>query len=318
MTNEPARPTPASNLASTLPNLEAFCRTFESGSFSQAARALAVTPQATSRSIARLERALGVTLFRRTTRSLAPTSAAERYYDICLRALKLLSTGEREIGAQRGATSGLVRISVPTTYGLHRLLPSLGAYRELYPRVRVDISIVSRNIDFVHEGFDLAIRMGSITNQTMIVRKLGDFPLGVFASSSYLARHRAPKTPAEISDHSCIAFVMPSSGRVLPWTFSPAPRRLVPDADYRCSDDPLAVIALARAGLGLIQTYDFLVEDDLARGTLTEVLGTFRGRSRPFSLLYPKNVRLSRAARSLVEFVVGGTAGPKLPKLERV
>ncbi|MFT3699126.1 MAG: LysR substrate-binding domain-containing protein [Kofleriaceae bacterium] len=330
---------------STLPNVEAFCRTFETGSFSSAARVLEVTPQATSRSVARLEKALGVTLFRRTTRSLAPTDAARRYYELCQRALLLLATGEKEISAQGTAPSGLVRISAPSTYGLHRLVPALGAFRDQHPRVRVDVSIASRNIDFVREGYDLAIRMGVTKQQTMVVRKLGDFPLGVFASNGYLSTYGAPTTPDDLANHACIAFVMPSSGRVLPWTFMAAghasadasanaesasrangnalagttrasePRgrasrttELELDSAYRCSDDPLGAIALARAGVGLVQTYDFLVEDDLARGSLTEVLTKYRGASRPFSLIYPSNVRLSRAARALVDFVVRDAA----------
>src|SRR6187399_3364600 len=96
------------SFASSLPNLEAFCRTFESGSFTKAARLMGVTPQATSRSVARLEQTLGATLFRRTTRSLAPTDAARQYYERCAQALTLLSEGERELGRSDGAAEGRV------------------------------------------------------------------------------------------------------------------------------------------------------------------------------------------------------------------
>src|SRR5205085_151463 len=129
--------------------------------------------------------------------------------------------------------------------------------------------------------------------------------LGVFASPSYLARFGAPKTPDDLERHTCVGFVMPSSGRVLPWILTPGPKSFVPDARYRCSDDPLGLVALARAGVGLIQLYDFLVEDDVTRGSLVEVLAGFRGASRPFSLLYPRAVVPSRAARALIDFIVG-------------
>src|SRR6478752_4556047 len=179
---------PAPSLASSLPNLEAFCRTFETGSFTKAARAMSVTPQATSRSVARLEAALGATLFRRTTRSLAPTDAARHYYERCVRALSLLSDGERELGESGQGARGRVRISVPTTYGHHRLLPALAGFAERYPGVQVDVSVSNQNIDLVKDGFDLAIRRGKLHDKTLIARRLGDFPLGVYASSSYLAR----------------------------------------------------------------------------------------------------------------------------------
>jgi len=116
-----------SALAGTLPNLEAFCRTFETGSFTKAAHACGVTPQATSRSVARLEEALGVTLFRRSTRSLAPTPAAREYYERCARALALLSDGERELSNRSGIAEGKVRISVPDRPGsLGRVTSAIG------------------------------------------------------------------------------------------------------------------------------------------------------------------------------------------------
>jgi DNA-binding transcriptional LysR family regulator len=293
-----------SSLAGSLPNVEAFCRTFETGSFTKAARQMRVTPQATSRSVARLESALGSTLFRRTTRSLAPTEAARGYYERCARALALLSDGERELGDTNRAPRGHVRISVPTTYGHHRLLPSLADFGERYPEVRVDVSVSNQNVDLVKDGFDLAIRRGPLRDKTLIARKLGEFSLGVYASSSYVARRGAPSSPAELSQHDCISFLMPSSGRSLPWAFAGA-QSFVPDARFRCSDDVLGVITLARAGVGLIQVFDFLVEADVARGHLVEVLSAYRGRSSPFSLIYPKLLRPSPAVRALIDFVVG-------------
>ncbi len=295
---------PASAISGTLPNVEAFCRTYTTGSFTKAARSLGVTPQAISRSVARLERALGVALFHRTTRHVAPTEAARRYYGRCAEALRLFSIAEREASADHPTLEGVVRISVPTSYGHHRFLPSLGAFRDGYPGICVEISVANRNIDFVRDGFDLAIRMGEITDRALVCRKLGDFALGVFAAPSYLARVGAPRTPGELGAHACIGFVMPSSGRVLPWTLAPGPQRFVPDASYRCSDDILGTITLARAGVGLVQVFDFLVEDDVQHGRLVEVLASHRGHSRPCSLIYPRGPAPPRAVRALIEHII--------------
>ena len=294
----------APTLSGTLPGIESFCRTYEAGSFTRAARLLSLTPQAVSRSVARLEAALGVTLFRRTTRSLAPTEEGRRYYDLCVQALSLLAVGERDLAERRGAPEGKVRISVPTTYGHRRLLPSMGAFRERFPGVLVEIQVANQNIDIVRDGYDLAIRMGTIEDGSLIARKLGDFPVGVYASRSYLARHGAPRSPEDLSHHTCVGFVMPRSGRLLPWTFHPAPQRYLPEAPYRCTDDVLGVIPLARAGVGLVQIYDFLVEEEVASGALQEVLAPYRGASRPFSLLYPRGVVLTPAARALRDHVL--------------
>ncbi len=295
---------PDTTTLGTLPNLEAFCRSFETGSFSRAAELLGVTPQATSRAVARLEKALGVTLFRRTTRSLAATEAARCYYAACRGALGLLAEGERQLSHQRSSPSGVVRLSLPTSYGHHRLLPALVRFRERHPGVEVELHVSNRNVDFVRDGHDLAIRMGKLEDASLTARKLGDFPVGVFGSPEYLARSGAPARPAELDTHSCIAFVMPSTGRVLPWSFRPEPAAYLPKASYRVGDDVLALVTLARAGLGLIQTYDFLVAQDVARGALVEVLSAHRGASRPFSLIYPRGVTQSRATRAMIEFIL--------------
>ncbi|HET7544420.1 MAG TPA: LysR substrate-binding domain-containing protein [Polyangiaceae bacterium] len=298
-----------STLAGTLPNLEAFCRTFETGSFSKAAQLSGVTPQATSRSVARLEHALGVTLFRRTTRSLSPTKAAREYYERCARALSLLSEGEKQLSKRGGIAEGQVRISVPTTYGHHRLLPALTSFAERYPKIKVDVGVSNQNVDLVRDGFDLAIRRGTIRDKTLVARKLGDFPLGVYASSAYLARAGTPKTLEELAQHECVTFVMPSSGRALRWAFA-AGKSFLPEARYRCLDDPLAVIGLCRAGLGLVQVFDFLVEELVQRGELVEVLAPLRGPGRAFSLVYPKPVKRTPAVRALIDFIVQvGSAG---------
>ena len=295
---------PKPSLSSTLPNVEAFCRTYETASFTKAAQSLGVTPQATSRAVARLEAVLGVTLFRRTTRKLAATDAARRYYEHCARALTLLDEGERALSRGAGGVAeGRVRLSVPTTYGHHRLLPALAAFADRYPEIRVDVGISNRNIDFVADGFDLAIRRIPVNDKTLVARKLGDFSLGVYASRAYLARHGAPKSPADLAAHRCIAFVMPSSGRVLPWTFADG-ESIVPDGRYRCSEDVLGVITLARAGVGLAQAFDFLVERDVESGALVEVLAAHCGMRRSFALLYPKQMQRSPAVRAMIDFVV--------------
>lgn len=291
-------------LQSSLPNLLTFCAAYELGSFSAAARRLGVTPQAASRAVLRLEETLGTTLFRRTTRSLTPTDAARVYHRTAKEALDLLARAESEVTEQGAVRAGVVRLSAPTTFGHHRLLPSLAAFRARHPAVELEVHIGNRNVDFAREGFDLAVRLGRIREKGLVARKLGDFALGVYAAPAYLARRGTPRQPGQLADHTCIAFVMPSTGRVLPWAFVPAPRSWTPQAPIRCSDDALATLSLARAGLGLVQTYDFLVADEVERGLLVEVLREHRGASRAFSLIYPQAPSRTPAARAMVEHIL--------------
>jgi DNA-binding transcriptional LysR family regulator len=287
--------------AASLPTVLVFCASYELGSFSKAGRQLGITPQAASRAVVRLERSLGTALFRRTTRLITPTDAGRAYFPIARQALDLLASAERVLQHEGQLRGGQVRISAPTTFGHHRLLPFLASFRERYPHIALDVHIGNRNIDFAADGFDLAVRMGAVRERGLVARKLGDFALGVYAAPSYLARRGTPKTPAQLAAHECLAFVMPRTGRVLPWTFVPGPTALVPPTGVRCSEDVLATVTLARAGAGLLQTYDFLVTDEVRRGALVEVLREFRGASRPFSLLYPQTPKPTAAARTLID-----------------
>jgi DNA-binding transcriptional LysR family regulator len=296
----------ATSLQSTLPNLLTFCAVIEQGTFSRAARRLGVTPQAASRSVARLEDTLGVALFRRTTRTVTPTQAARAYYETATQALELLQRAERDVASRDGARAGLVRLSVPTTYGHHRLLPTLAVFRERYPDIELEIHVGNRNVDFATEGYDLAVRLGAIREKGLIARKLGDFALGVYGAPAYLARRPPPRTPADLDHHACVAFIMPSTGRLMPWSFPRGTRAFVPPAPVRCADDVLATITLARAGVGLVQTYDFLVEKDVGRGLLVEVLRDHRGATRPFSLIYPAIPARTPAARAFIDFLMSG------------
>lgn len=291
-------------IESTLPNLVAFCRTYETGSFTRAAKALHVTPAAVSRSVARLEQALGTALFRRTTRALSPTTAGANYYAKCAQALGLLADAERGLAEGAGREGGIVRLSVGTTYGLHLLLPRLSGFAQRHPTVELEVQVSNQNVDFVAEGFDLAIRMGTAHDAGLVVRKLGDFRQGLFASPAYLARKGRPRTVDDLAAHDLIAFVMPRTGRVLPWLLAAPARELVPAARYRCAEDPNAGIALARAGEGIFQTYDFMVAGELARKELVPVLEAHAGRTRRFSLLYPASATRSRTVRAVIDEIV--------------
>lgn len=290
--------------------IEVFCLTYELGNFTKAAKALGVTPQAVSRAVAKLERELGVALFRRHTRALHPTPASHSYYQACSQALEQLERAQDALKSADDTPSGLVRISAPTTYGHHRLLPSLPALSQRYPQITLEVEISNHNVDFVKQGFDLAIRMGQPPDGPLVARKLGDFTLGLFASPDYVARRGAPTSFEALAEHDCAVFVMPSTGKTLAWSFPPhasSPERWTPEAKTRICDDVLGLITFARAGGGIIQLYHYLVEQELASGSLIELLPQHSGASRPFYLLYPKReaARPERAAtRAIIEHIL--------------
>lgn len=289
-----------------LGSIELFCLAAEEGSFTAAALSAGVTPAAVSRSVARLEERLGTRLFVRTTRSIRLTDGGRSYYEQCRQALTQLVEAEREVTGKQLDPSGTLRISLPTTYGHHRLLPLLPEFRRLYPKVQVEVHLSNRNIDFVAEGYDMAVRVRAQPDSTLIARPLEDARLAVVASPEYLARAGSPLTLDDLEQHDCIQFELPSSGRPITWLFNEdgKAREMLTSGGYLCSDDVLAGVTLAKHGAGLFQTYRFIVERELAEGSLVEVLQPFSGRSRPFTLLYPHSRHMPLRLRAFVNFIM--------------
>ncbi|HEY1028208.1 MAG TPA: LysR family transcriptional regulator [Pseudomonas sp.] len=289
-----------------LGSIELFCLAAELGSFTAAGLAAGVTPAAVSRSIGRLEERLGSRLFVRTTRSIRLTEGGRGYYEQCRQALTQMVEAERTLTGQQQEPSGTLRISLPTTYGHHRILPLLPEFRRRFPKVQVDVHLGNRNIDFVGEGYDLAIRVRVQPDSTLIARPLEDARLVVVATPEYLARAGTPQTLDDLARHDCIQFELPSSGRRITWLFSEdgTEREILTEGGYVCSDDVLGGVTLAKHGAGLFQTYRFIVERELADGSLVEVLQPFAGRSRPFTLLYPHGRHMPLRLRTFVDFIM--------------
>jgi DNA-binding transcriptional LysR family regulator len=289
-----------------LGSLEVFCLAAELGSFTTAANALGISPAAVSRSIARLEERLGARLFVRTTRQIRLTDAGLAYFHECRQALAQLAEAERVVSGQQIRPAGTLRISVPTTYAHYRLLPHLPAFRALHPDVDIDLHIGNRNIDFVDEGYDLAVRVRAPADSTMIVRHLEDAELVVVAAPAYLERRGTPNSIADLAHHDCIQFDLPSSGRRISWLFrqNGEDTEYIGNGGYNISEDVLGGVTLARHGAGVFQAYRFTVEDDLRSGRLVELLRESGGRSRPFNLLYPHNRHVPLRVRSFVDFII--------------
>ena len=200
-----------------LGDVEAFIAAVEHGSMTAGAVALATTPSVLSRAIARLEARLGSQLLRRTTRRLGLTDAGRLYLDQTHAAFALIDDAERAIQGQDRELGGRVRLSAPTSYGHYRLPPLLQRFAARYPQVRIELNVSNRNVDLVAEGFDAVIRLGAPPDSGLVARKLEDAALRLVASPDYLARAGMPQCIADLAQHTCLPFVMPSSGRFAPW-----------------------------------------------------------------------------------------------------
>jgi len=289
-----------------LGSIEQFCKAAELGSFTATAEFFGVTPAAVSRSISRLEQRLGVRLFSRTTRSVKVTNEGQLFWKECQTALEQIAEAERAITGAQTVPSGLLRISVSAAYGTFRLLPLMPRFTAAYPQIDIELSISDKIIDFVEEGFDIAIRLGIQRDSRLVAYKLEDAALGVFGAPAYLEKKGTPRAPNDLEAHDCIQYVSPNTGRPMHWLFTDAKGEEIEypiRSKMRILNDALGCVAWVNAGGGLYQTYRFAAVAAVQRGDLVEVLGDFGGRSRPFSILYPQNRHLSAKVRAFVDFL---------------
>lgn len=290
-----------------LSSIELFCKAAELSSFTAAAEFLGVTPASVSRSIKRLEDRLRVRLFSRTTRNVRLTNEGSLYWQECQRALEQIAEAERAITGHQNVPSGTLRISIGTLYANFRLMPHLKKFTDTYPQIDLELSLSNRVADIVEEGFDLAIRLGTPKDSRLIAHKLEDASVGIFATPDYLAKRGTPQTPDELAQHDCIQFILPSTGRPMPWVFHDLAGQeieFVLQSRLKILDDALGCNSLGNASGGVFQTYHFIAAPAVARGELVEVLKEYGGRTRQFSVIYPQNRHLSARVRAFVDFML--------------
>lgn len=183
--------------------MRVFARVVEKGSFTEAARSLRLPKSSVSKSVRALEAALGIQLVQRTSRSVRPTDAGTHLYEAVRPALGVIDDAVTATAAQGAEPRGRVRISCPPD--LDELVAAYVAkFRRRHPHVRVEVSLGTRAVDLVAEGFDLALRGGELRDSTLTARAVLRTELGLFASPSYLEEHAAPRRAADLHDHACI------------------------------------------------------------------------------------------------------------------
>jgi DNA-binding transcriptional LysR family regulator len=284
-------------------DVEAFVTIVDKGTISAAAVVLGTTPSVLSRAVARLETRLGVQLMRRTTRRLSVTEAGQLYLEQARSAFGLIADAERAILGRGCELSGTIRISAPTTYGHYRLPQVLQHFIDQHPKVMIELSISNRNVDLVEEGYDMAIRQGELADSGLAAKRLGNEQVCLVAAPDYLRRAGTPLNLDDLRRHACLPFTMPSTGRQAPWLLRVDGSDIdwMAPARMRVADDVLGVVSLAQQGLGICQSYHFIAEERLRNGQLVEILPALRGRSKPFSLIYPPHRRMSAACRALID-----------------
>ncbi len=285
-------------------------RVVERQSFSAAASDLGLPRSSATTAIKQLEERLGVRLLQRTTRHVAPTLEGELHYRRCKAILAEVEDAESALAG--GEVRGLLRIEVHGPMARMFILPELPAFLQRHPALSLHIGEGDRFVDIVREGFDCVIRAGEVADSDMIIRRLGLAQEATFASPAYLQRHGVPRSLDDLRGHEMIGFVSSRTGQALPLEFTVAgeARTMTLPARLTVTNSD-SYAALARLGFGLMQAPRFRYAEDLAAGTLVEVLREHPPFPMRISVLYPHSRQLSPRVRVFVDWLVEIVA-PKL------
>ncbi|TWG88503.1 DNA-binding transcriptional LysR family regulator [Cupriavidus gilardii J11] len=280
----------------------------EAGSYTAAAAQLGVSKAAMSLRIAELERTAGIPLVQRTTRSVRLTEAGQQLVDETRASFATIErsfVGVRDLG---GEPRGLVRMTAPVALGRQQIVPRLPAFLAQYPQVRVELELSDSFASLAREGFDLAVRHTSAAPDTHIAWTLCKTRAALVATRSYLRRHGAPHSPADLSEHQCLHYFR--RGEQPTWSFEPirgnGARQSVAIQGGFAANNSEALRDAALAGLGIALVPDFTAQADLQSGRLVQVLPGWRPTGafgehiyaiRPYSPLVP------RAVRALVDYL---------------
>lgn len=287
-----------------LPDLYAFARIADLGSISGAARSLGSPKSSVSRSLVRLEEAVGAALIERSTRHLRLTDAGLLLLRHARRILDDVGEAENAVGALIGVPAGTLRVSVPFTYADGLLAQKLPAFLQRYPEVRVVLTIDNRVIDLQTEEIDVAIRIGPLSDSELVARRIATFSLWPCASPAYLAEHGTPRTVRDLATHRVIAHV----DRRAVWRFKTKsgavqeveilPGTVVPE--------PAVVKTMLMGGAGIGQLPDFHAVDAIANGTLVRVLPDHEPDSVDAHALYTSHRSLSAKVRVFIDALADG------------
>jgi len=288
----------------TLDGMKTIVAVVETGSFTAASERLGISKALASKYVGEVEARLGVRLFNRSTRRLALTEEGQRYYDQALPLLEGFTAMVDQVTGEQTAPRGLLRVSVPVTFGEMKLSPLIPKFLTLHPQMQVDLQMSDRMIDMLEEGIDVVIRIGGVDDSSLIAKQITTLPLVLCASPSYLQTSGQPRVARDIADHNCIIDSNFRIGKHWPIVSPDGQTSSIEVSSRVSANSPRAVkeVAIANGGIGMIPR--FIVEDELRQGTLDEVLPGYTTLEFGLFAIYPHRRYLSKKVRSFIDFLV--------------
>ncbi len=279
-------------------DLEAFVAVAEAGGLTPAARRLGVSKSIVSRRIARLEKAVAARLLSRNTKGAALTEAGATFREHAAR-ITAEADAARDAIAGDGKVRGRLRVSLPLSFGPTHFAPVLAELATRYPELEVHASYSDRHVDLVTEGFDAAIRLGVLADNSLVARRISGFGGRLVASPAYLQEHGTPQTPEELLEHDAIN----RTNDEWPLWHDGKEITVRPHARFT-ADNGAALVPAALAGLGIALLPDFLIEEHVARGALVPVMPDYPMPEAGVYVVRPPGGSAPGKVRALIDIMV--------------
>ncbi len=283
-------------------DMRIFAQTVEAQSFTAAAERLGLSKQFVSKRIAALEKRLGARLLVRSTRQLRVTDLGLAFYERSQRILQEVDAAEQMVSHQTATPRGVLRLSAPMTFATLHLGPLIPAFMQRHPDVSVELELNDRTVDLIGEGYDMAVRIGTLADSSLIARRISTAQLITCASPDYLRLYGRPTAPEQLAAHACLIYGHARQGE---WNFRSGDRtrKHAVTGPMRANNGEMLRDA-AIAGLGLTVLPDFIVATALAQGRLVEVLQAFRPQGLTVYAVYPQHRQSSLLVRAFSDFLV--------------
>jgi len=283
--------------------MRVFVRVAELNSFSAVAKQLGVARSVITRQVAALEIHLGTKLMARSTRRLTLTSEGASYLEKCRVILNLVDAAETGIAQERLTPRGLIRISVPLSFGVKRVMPHLLEFVRCYPEVNIDMDYSDRRVNLIEDGIDLSIRITPKLESSDVVRKISHSRLCVIASPDYLARCGTPNHPSELIHHQCLGYTI--AGGQQAWQFLlNGQLQSFPLRSQIIANNEEVLTEAAAQGLGITCQPDFIAQPALTAGKVKEILMDFSMHELGIYAMLPSNRQIPHRVRVLMDYLV--------------
>lgn len=299
--------------------MQAFVRVVQTRSFTRAAETLHMSKTTVTQLVQQLEARLRVRLLNRTTRKVNVTADGAAYYERAVRLLAELDDAETSLSDASTLPRGRLRVDMPAPFARLVVVPALPAFHTRYPDIQIDFGVSDRVVDIIGENVDCVVRGGTIRDQSLVARRIGELKLGAFASPAYIARRGRPTDPHELNtgEHDVVGFLWARTRKTYPYVM----RRGDEQVDWQgrhafTFDDGNAFQAAILAGLGVAWLPEYMSKPHVAKGELVPLFEDWQFDTMPMFVAYPPNRHVSAKLRAFIEWMASlmeEDSGPSQP-----